>query len=108
MRATVVLSKLAFSNLPNRLYDSFGVVLAVQGTSVAQDRFFATINLLFSRNLDFTFIVFLITGIEIVWNSFWHKLTSHKIALNHRTHIGNTLFVLRYVLCFLDVYGSGT
>ncbi len=51
MRAAVVLSKLAFSNLPNRLYDSFVVVLAVQVVAVAPYQFFATINLLFSRHL---------------------------------------------------------
>jgi hypothetical protein len=47
MRAAVVLSKLAFFNLPNRLYDSFVVVLAVQVVAVAPYQFFATINLLF-------------------------------------------------------------
>ena len=110
MRAAVVLSKLAFSNLPNRLYDSFVVVLAVQVVAVAPYQFFATINLLFSRHLDFTLIIIflLIIGIELVWNSFWQKLISHKLTLNLCTHFRNTLFVLWYELCLLGVYGSGT
>ncbi len=41
MRAAVVLSKLSISDLSNRLYDSFGIVLAVQEAAVAQYRFFA-------------------------------------------------------------------